>query len=267
MSREPLPPIKWAELADALQRTALSLLEEWLPHGKYNPQSKEYTCGSLSGDSGSSLSINVESGLWKDFSTGESGRDLLDLYAAIHDLSKGKAAVQVAREYGLESVAGLVMAPAAGAAPAPKPPRPVPPPKPVKESEKWETIKPAPAHHVQPTFIHPTKERSKDRIDHTARYQVGDDLYGFVVRFIDSAGDKVTIPYTYARSLRDGTETWKWRFWADPRPLYFPGGQLPNGRTVVLVEGERKADCLQALLDAIAPGVYCVSSWPGGSNA
>jgi len=267
MSREPLPPIKWAELADALQRTALSLLEEWLPHGKYNPQNKEYTCGSVAGDSGSSLSVNVETGLWKDFSTGESGRDLLDLYAAIHDLSKGKAAVQVAREYGLESVAGLVMAPAGGVAPVPKPPRPAPEPKPQKESEKWETIKPAPLHHLQPTFIHPAKERSKDCIDHTARYQVGDDLYGFVVRFIDSSGDKVTIPYTYARSLRDGTETWKWRFWADPRPLYFPGGRLPDGRTVVLVEGERKAECLQILLDVIAPDVYCVVSWPGGSNA
>ncbi|MDP3228382.1 MAG: VapE family protein [Acidovorax sp.] len=245
----------------------MTLLGEWLPHGKLNQQKNEFVCGSLSGDAGSSLSVNIETGLWKDFCTGESGRDLLDLYAAIHDLSKGRAAVQVAREYGLESVAGLVKAPAGGAPIAPPPPRPAPQPKPVKESEKWETIKPAPLHHLQPTFLHPAKERSKDRIDHTARYQVGDDLYGFVVRFIDSEGEKVTIPYTYARSLRDGTETWKWRFWADPRPLYFPGGQLPNGRTVVLVEGERKAECLQLLLDAVAPGVYCVASWPGGSNA
>lgn len=267
MAREPLPPIRWTELAAALQRKALELLKEWLPHGHLNQQKTEYVCGSLSGDAGSSLSVNLESGLWKDFCTGESGRDLLDLYAAIHDLSKGKAAVQVARDYALEDVAGLVKGPPGGVPPPPRPPRPPPPPKPERESEKWETIKPAPAHHVQPTFVHPAKERSRDRIDHTARYQVGEDLYGFVVRFIDSQGEKVTIPYTYARSLRDGTETWKWRFWADPRPLYFPGGQLPDGRTVVLVEGERKAECLQALLDAGAPGVYCVVSWPGGANA
>ena len=265
MSGAPLPPIQFAALAEALLTSADRLVPLWLPDGER--RGHEYVCGSLSGGKGSSCSVNLVNGRWADFASGEQGGDLLSLYAAINGLSMAKAAVQVAREEGLESVAGLVKAPAGGAASAPKPQRPPPEPKPVKESEKWETIKPAPAHHVQPTFIHPAKERNKDRIDHTARYQVGDDLYGFVVRFIDSAGDKVTIPYTYARSLRDGTETWKWWFWADPRPLYFPGGQLPNGRTVVLVEGERKADCLQALLDAVAPGVYCVVSWPGGSNA
>lgn len=265
MSGAPLPPIQFAALAEALLDNAQHLVPLWLQGGEQ--RGHEYVCGSLSGGKGSSCSVNMTNGLWADFASGEQGRDLLSLYASIHELSMAKAAVQVAREEGLESVAGLVKAAPGGTPPPPAPPRPAPPPKPVKESEKWETIKPAPLHHLQPTFLHPAKERSKDRIDHTARYQVGDDLYGFVVRFIDSDGDKVTIPYTYARSLRDGTETWKWRFWADPRPLYFPGGQLPNGRTVVLVEGERKAECLQLLLDAVAPGVYCVVSWPGGSNA
>ena len=37
--------------------------------------------------------------------------------------------------------------------------------------------------------------------------------------------------------------------------------------TVVLVEGEKKADTLQALLDAFAPGVYLVVSWSGGCKA
>lgn len=265
MSSAPLPPIQFAALAEALLASADRLVPLWLPDGER--RGHEYVCGSLSGGKGSSCSVNLVNGRWGDFASGEQGGDLLALYAAIHNLSQAKAAVQVAREEGLESVAGLVKAAPGGTPPPPAPPRPAPPPKPERESEKWETIKPAPLHHLKPSFIHPAKERSKDRIDHTARYQVGDDLYGFVVRFIDSAGDKVTIPYTYARSLRDGTETWKWRFWADPRPLYLPGGQLPNGRTVVLVEGERKADCLQALLDAIAPGIYCVVSWPGGSNA
>lgn len=270
MSRAPLPPLKYAELAKALLADVERLVPLWLPGGVYNKHSKEYECGSLSGGTGKSCLVNYETGKWKDFATGEAGGDLLMLYAEIHGLSQSKAAVQVAREESLEDVVGLVMpAPAGSPPPAPKPPRPAPPPspKPEKESEKWETISPAPAHHTVPSFKHPAKERSKDRIDHTARYQVGESLYGFVVRFIDSQGDKVTIPYTYARSLRDGTETWKWRFWADPRPLYFPSGQAPNGRTVVLVEGERKADCLQTLLDAGAPEIYCVASWPGGANA
>lgn len=270
MAREELPPIKYDDLAAALLRDAERLVAEWLPGGVFEKSTDEYVCGSLSGGKGDSCKVNVVSGLWKDFATGESGRSLIDLYAAVNDLSKGKAAIQVAREYGLEDVAGLVKRAASGATPTPRPPRPAPPPKadkPARDSEKWETIKPAPAHHVQPTFWHPAPERSKDKIQHTARYQVGDDLYGFVVRFVKSDGDKVTIPYTYARSLRDGTEAWKWRFWADPRPLYFPGGRMPEGRTVVIVEGEVKADALQRLLEAGAPGVYCVVSWPGGAEA
>ncbi|RYF02358.1 MAG: virulence protein E [Comamonadaceae bacterium] len=264
MAREPLPPIKFSELADALLQRARELVPEWLQGGEISGH--EYVCGSLAGGKGSSCSVNLVNGLWKDFSTGEGGRDLLALYAAIFDLSMSKAAAQVAREEGLESVAGIVTGAPAGA-PPPKPPRPPPPPKQVSEKEYWETIQPVPAHAVPPSFWHPApKGREPDKIEHTARYQVGDVLWGFVVRFIKSDGDKLTLPYVYSRSQRDGSEAWKWRGWDDPRPLYFPSGRLPEGRTVVLVEGERKADCLQLLLDAGAPDVYCVATWPGGSN-
>jgi putative DNA primase/helicase len=68
-------------------------------------------------------------------------------------------------------------------------------------------------------------------------------------------------------SARDGACRWHWKTWDEPRPLYFPGHELPAGRTVILVEGEKKADTLQQLLDAGAPGVYCVASWPGGCKA
>ncbi|WOI43769.1 VapE domain-containing protein [Acidovorax sp. BLS4] len=267
MAREPLPPIKFADLANALLDRADTLVPEWLPGGVF--RKPEYVCGSLAGGKGDSCSINLVTGLWSDFSAGEGGRDLLDLYAAIHGLSMSKAAAQVAREEGLESVAGIVTAAPAGA-PPPKPPRPPPPPKaPAKDKETWTGIKPAPAHHVRPTFWHHeyNPDSKGERIDHTACYQLGGDVYGYVVRFVRSNGGKLPMPYTYARSDRDGSETWKWRGWEEPRPLYFPAGQAPDGRTVVLVEGERKADCLQQLLDAGAPGVYMVASWPGGSSA
>ncbi|ABM32199.1 virulence protein E [Paracidovorax citrulli] len=264
MTREPLPPINFTSLADALLTRAKDLLPEWLPGGVL--VGHEYECGSLAGGKGDSCKVNVTTGKWCDFSTGESGRDLLDLYAEIHGLKVSKAAAQVAREEGLESVAGIVMGAPAGA-PAPKPPRPEPPPRPVVEKECWETIQPVPEHAVPPSFWHPApKGREPDKIEHTARYQVGPVLWGYVVRFIKSDGDKLTLPYVYSRSQRDGSEAWKWRGWDDPRPLYFPSHRAPESRTVVLVEGERKADCLQQLLDAGAPGVYCVASWPGGSN-
>ncbi len=266
MSGAPLPPIQFAALAEALLTSADRLLPLWLPDGER--RGHEYVCGSLSGGKGSSCSVNMVNGRWADFASDEQGGDLLSLYAAIHGLSMAKAAVQVAREEGLESVAGLVMAPAGGTPPPPAPPRPAPPPKPVPEKEQWETIQPVPLHAVQPSFWHPApKGREPDKIDHTARYEADGVLWGFVVRFIKSDGDKLTLPYVYSRSLRDGTEAWKWRGWDEPRPLYYPGARSPSGRTVVLVEGERKADCLHQLLDAGAPGVYCVASWPGGCKA
>lgn len=264
-----LPPIKFAELADALLRDAERYLNEWLPGGKKATGSNEYECGSLAGGKGDSCKVSLEDGLWKDFATGESGRDLLALYAAIHELPQWKAAVQVAREYGLEQDAGLVMAAPAGS-PPPKPPRPAPPPKPPKkDKETWTGISPVPAFHTAPTFWHfeYNPDGSGSRIDHTARYQIGETFYGFVVRFLRSGGDKLTMPYTYARSDRDGGETWKWRGWEGPRPLYFPSGHAPEGRTVLVVEGERKADCLELLLEAGAPGVYRVASWSGGAEA
>ncbi|MBP8140400.1 MAG: virulence protein E [Acidovorax sp.] len=260
--REELPPIKFAALADALLPDADRLVPLWLPGGQQ--RGHEYVCGSLSGDKGSSCSVNLSNGRWGDFASDEQGGDLLSLYAAIHGLSMTKAALQVARENGLESIAGIVM-PAPAGSPPPAPPRPAPPPKPPAEAETWRTVSPVPPYAVAPTFKH--FHRSAADIEHTATYRVGDDVHGYVVRFRTSDGGKDTLPYTWCESARDGAAKWNWRQFDEPRPLFLPGQQLPGNRTVVLVEGERKAECLQALLDSGAPGVYCVTSWAGGSKA
>lgn len=263
MLRPPLPPINFTALADALLASADRLVPMWLPDGEQ--RGHEYVCGSLSGGKGSSCSVNLTNGRWADFASNEQGGDLLSLYAAIHGLSQAKAAIAVAREEGLESVAGLVMAAAGGTPPPPAPARPAPAPKPMAESEGWATVLPVPANAPAPTFKH--FHRAADTMEHTATYQVGDALHGYVVRFRTSDGGKDTLPYTWCQSARDGAAKWHWRQWDEPRPLYLPGHQLPGDRTVVLVEGERKGEALQQLLDAGAPGVYCVASWPGGSKA
>jgi putative DNA primase/helicase len=260
MSNAPLPPIQFTALAEALLASADRLVPLWLPDG--DQQGHEYKCASLSGGKGSSCSVNLTNGRWADFASDEQGGDLLSLYAAIHGLSQAKAAVQVAREEGLESVAGLVKAAPGGTPPPPAPPRPAPPPKPVPEREGWTTVVPVPVHALEPTFKH--YDRKPEALEHTAEYRVGEDLHGYVARFVTSTGGKDTLPYTWCQSARDGAAKWHWRQWDVPRPLYLPGHRLPDGRTVVLVEGERKAEALQRLLDDGAPNVYCVCSWPGG---
>lgn len=262
-ARDDLPPIQFGALADALLQSIDRLVPAWLPSGEQ--QGHEYKCADLGGGKGGSCSVNMTNGKWSDFASGESGRDLLDLYAAIHGLSKGKAAVQVAREEGLESVAGLVKTASGGAVAPAVNPRPSPAPKPRAESESWATMIPVPEFAADPTFKH--YHRAPESLIHTAEYRLGGDLHGYVARFATSDGGKDTLPYTFNRSARDGACKWHWRQWDEPRPLYFPGHSLPNGRTVVLVEGEVKGEVLQATLDAAAPGVYCVASWPGGSKA
>ena len=76
-------------LADRLLADADRLLAQWLPKGKR--QGTEYKAGSLAGEAGGSLSVNLRTGRWADFATGERGGDLIDLYAAIHGLELGEA--------------------------------------------------------------------------------------------------------------------------------------------------------------------------------
>ena len=267
--REALPPIKFDALNDALLGRIKTLVAAWLPGGRI--EGHEYKCGSLEGGEGSSCSVNVgggdKLGCWADFATGEAGTDLVSLYAAAHGLPNGKAALQLAQQEGLEDVAGVQRA---RGEQAPREPRPTPAPSAHKaEPEGWQTQRPVPANAPKPTFKHQYRnsDTHQDVMDHVAEYRVGDDLHGYVVRFVTSTGDKETLPYTWCVSPKDGGCKWHWKTWDEPRPLYLPSHALPGSRTVVLVEGEKKGDALQAALDAGAPGVFAVCSWAGGCNA
>lgn len=269
----PLPPIRFQELAAALLDRAHQLVPAWLPGGQR--RGHEWVCGSLSGGSGDSCQVNIQTGRWADFATEDRGGDLVSLYGAIHGLTPGKAALQVAREEGLEDVAGVRPehpgATRTQRAARPEPPAEPPPSNPDKEV--WRPCTPVPEFAPQPSFRH--YHRAVEDITYTAAYRHDGHLLGYTVRFRTSDGGKDVIPYTWCISERDGAAKWQWKQWDEPRPLYLAGGRSVKAAqgdsgappTVVLVEGEKKADALQALLDAGAPGVYLVASWPGGSKA
>lgn len=256
-----LPPIKFKELAAALLDRAEHVVPAWLPGGV--KRGHEWVCGSLAGDKGNSCSVNLTTGAWADFMTDEKGGDLVSLYAAIKGLPMGLAAVAVARDEGLEDVAGVQRN---GHHTTPeRPPAPPTPPKAPRVEEGWKTVRPVPAMAPEPTFSHYSRQPAD--LVRKSEYRVGDERHGYVVRFKKSDGGKDDLPYTWCLSERTGSCKWHWKQFDEPRPLYLPGFALPGGRTVVLVEGERKAQVLQQLLDAAMPGVYCVCSWPGGSKA
>ncbi|MDD2728188.1 VapE domain-containing protein [Malikia sp.] len=261
MNRAPLPPINFNALADALLSRSETIVPAWLPGGRRS--SHEWVCGGMHGGKGTSCSVNLRTGCWADFASDEKGGDLVSLYAAIHGLDQGRAAVAVARDEGLEDVAGVQHDTSHQ-----RPARPEPPPpmaKPARQEEGWTTVRPVPPGVPAPTFKHFSRPASD--IVRTAEYRLGDELHGYVVRFRTSDGGKDDLPYTWCTSARDGAAKWHWRQFDEPRPLYLPGHSLPASRTVILVEGERKGEVLQQLLDAQAPGIYCVVGWPGGCKA
>jgi hypothetical protein len=91
---------------DAIKATALralpALLTRWLPDGKVrgyewvvrNPRRSDTNPGSFS--------INLRSGRWADFATGDKGGDVISLAAYLHGLSQIDAARQLAHLLGLE---------------------------------------------------------------------------------------------------------------------------------------------------------------------
>jgi hypothetical protein len=86
---------------DAINRTAVPMLpalcRRWLPGGKFigpeyvvrNPRRNDRRPGSFS--------VNVRTGRWADFASGDKGGDVVSLAAFIFDLKQGKAARWLAK--------------------------------------------------------------------------------------------------------------------------------------------------------------------------
>lgn len=78
------------QLKARLHSDPLSVARFLLPGGTL--RGREYTVGNLDGDTGKSLSINTETGIWKDFADdGTKGGDLYDLFCAVLGKSKAEA--------------------------------------------------------------------------------------------------------------------------------------------------------------------------------
>ena len=97
MQHNPLPPINFRALADALLPMSCELLADWMPRGK--KIGREWVDGALS--------CNIFNGRWGAFNSGAAGRDLVSLYAHIYNLTPARAARDLAGRYGLLDVAGI----------------------------------------------------------------------------------------------------------------------------------------------------------------
>lgn len=92
------------ELSAKLNDTMLATLRHLLPAGVVN--GAEYCVGGIEGEKGQSLRVHMsgpKAGVWSDFSTGESGGDLVDLWMAVRRQSLVESMDEIREWLGVES--------------------------------------------------------------------------------------------------------------------------------------------------------------------
>lgn len=226
--------IDFASLAASLLASASTLVPSWLPAGKR--KGDEWVLGGLNGDPGSSLSINLTTGKWMDFATGDKGGDLISLYAAIHSIPQ----LQAAKELGADDTP--VRAP------------------PTRQSERKPALIEAPAE--PPPADAPEPGPHYKHGPHTALYRYAGSDGGtlFYVARYDLAGERKQFsPWRWLGGR------WEAKAYPKPRPLYGLDrlAQAPAARRVMLVEGEKACDALAPLLTRS----HVVMTWAGGAKA
>ncbi|PTR17482.1 putative P-loop ATPase [Nitrosospira sp. Nsp2] len=237
--------IDFKYIADAALSRADSLLRQWLPGGKV--EGREYSVvNPLRGDGkAGSFKINLDTGLWSDFATGDKGGDLVSLYAYLHGLKQDVAAREVADICGID-------------VPKDKPEPKKPDLKVVKTP--WKPILPAPADAGPGPAAHYARGKPQKIWTYLDANKA---INGFVYRFETSDGGKETLPVCYCEHEETKQREWRWLSFPEPRPLYGLDRLAANPNLpVLLVEGEKCADAAVELLPELV-----IVSWPGGSKA
>lgn len=229
---------------DAIKTAALracpGLLFAWLPGGRLhgteydvlNPTRDDRTTGNFR--------INVMTGKWADFATGEGGGDLISLRAYLDGVSQSDAAADIERQLGLAgqdidpAIAPFLATLAGGRTP------------PVVETDICcmpvpDTAPPAPLPHGRAIWTYTN---------------ACGELLGYVVRQDRPDGKKDFRPLTYWK-----VGGWQKKSWPRPAPLYRQNRLAEYlYAPVLVVEGEKTCDAAESrFLDFVSV------TWPGGS--
>ena len=101
MSTFRTPSARFLALRQASRPALSRLVQEWLPEGRregsewiaLNPRRTDQSLGSFK--------VNLETGRWADFATGDAGGDAVSLLAYLRGVSQAQAARILARELRL----------------------------------------------------------------------------------------------------------------------------------------------------------------------
>lgn len=269
--------IDFKGLADRLLSNAESLLAQWYPEGVISGH--EFKVGSIHGEPGDSLSVNLNTGQWADFAGDHRGGDLISLYAwanrdrleqAMRDRGWQVKPKDFHAEAARELEGGTASMPAAGPA-RPKAPRSAP---------KWTPVLPVPEDAPAapdrfarnegtpkaPKWVDGEFVRRWTYLDADGR------LLGHVARFewneVDAETGEIkrvkdVVPQTWCANAETGKSAWRTRSFPVPRPLYGLRelAERPEA-PVLIVEGEKSADAARQICRQ-----YVVVTWPGGVEA
>jgi uncharacterized protein (DUF927 family) len=193
-----------------------------------------------------SFSINMDSGVWGEYATGDKGGDLVSLAAYIFGCNNGEAAKRLGDFLGLSEVHTCALN--------------QPPPPKAKENGSpaggWVFVPFAPAD--APPLPAPPYRYAK-----RYRYTSAAGALAFVVDRVEK-GDG-TKEFKQVSLWRSQSGALKWRFKAPlhPRPLYgLQDLTTRNNAPVMVCEGEKATEAARELFPA-----FVVVCWPGGGNA
>jgi putative DNA primase/helicase len=220
-----------------------SLLAEWFPHGVR--RGKELVVGSLHGEAGESLSINLTSSKWADFAIDAKGGDPISLCAAkFHAGDRVAAAKALGRKLGIlvNGDAGPVIS----AAPIALPKQPT-------KTANWQSADPPPDAEAP--------DLSGFDIVHVYRAPDGAPVRYVGRKNATATKRKTFVPITWGEL--NGLVGWHKKHPLEPRQVYGLDrlAAMP-GRTVIICEGEKAADAAQQLW----PDYPCITWTSGGGS-
>ena len=120
-------------IAAAALASASSLLPQWLPDGRREGHEWKALNPTRADSKVGSFSVNLNTGAWADFATGDKGGDAIALLAYLDGIPQLEAAKRLAERLGVRQVG-------AGSGPV----DPAPAAKPATSRSEWEPVVPAP---------------------------------------------------------------------------------------------------------------------------
>lgn len=246
--------IDFGTINKAALDSAKSLLTDLIPGGAFRGQEYIVRNPRRFDQNPGSFSINHGTGVWKDFSSGDGGNDLISLVAFVHGIGQGEAARELAEELGLQLYKTTHASKTNGSANDPAAEADLH----TNCAEDNEIIIPVPVNAPPAPAEH--FELGKPAGTWTYTDATGATI-GYVCRFDPPERKKEFRPLTLRRVK--GKLEWRWEGWPPERPLYglHKLANRPSAK-VCVVEGEKSADAAQELLPD-----YVIVTSPNGSNA